>query len=138
MAAPQVQLRLVQAVCVALVVGCILISRLEEHKNPNAITPTQWLVVFAAIWSAISGFRLQRKVVRVRNRPQSVARKSTPFSRWKAGNLLRLAAATAVGLWGLVLYQIGGPMWLVDTLFTGGMALLLTWMPGTSPDPNQP
>jgi len=47
---------------------------------------------------------------------------------------VRLASATAVGLWALILSESGGSALLVNALFAFGMLLLLIWMPGGSPD----
>ncbi|MBI3476877.1 MAG: hypothetical protein HY010_14180 [Acidobacteria bacterium] len=42
---------------------------------------------------------------------------------------MRLASATSVGMWGLVLYYFNGPLWVVDAAFAVGLILLLTWRP---------
>src|SRR5882762_6723282 len=127
------QLRLVQVACILLVVACILVTNFGKHERPDAITITQWLVIVSAIWTAVSGFTVQRRIVR----PRPGSGRSTPFSRWRAGHMLRLWSAAMVGAWALVLHEIGGPAWLVDTLFTLGLLLLLTWRPGASPATTQ-
>ena len=91
-------------------------------------------MLVGAIWSAIVGFTLQRKVNRTAKRPQRAGSKSTPFTRWKAGHLMRLASATLVANWGLLLYYFQGPLWVVDTVFAAALILLIAWKPGTSPD----
>jgi len=90
---PELQLRLVQGGMVLFVVVCIFVQHLETVQT-HAITAVQWVVVVAAIWSAISGFTLQRKI----NHPRKPPITSTPLARWKAGHLYRLSSATAVGL----------------------------------------
>ena len=40
---------------------------------------------------------------------------------------MRLYTAMSVGLWTLVLYNMGGPSWLVKTFFAVGLVLLLIW-----------
>jgi hypothetical protein len=47
---------------------------------------------------------------------------------------VRLASATAVGLWALILSESGGSALLVNALFAFGIRLLLIWTPGASPD----
>jgi hypothetical protein len=92
-----------------------------------------WMLV-GAIWSAVVGFTFQRKLNRTATRPQRAGPKSTPFTRWKAGHVMRIASATSVGTWGLVLYYFQGPLWVVDTVLAAALILLLAWKPDTSPD----
>jgi hypothetical protein len=47
---------------------------------------------------------------------------------------VRLASATSVGLWALILSENGGRAFAVNALFAVGMLLLLIWMPGATPD----
>lgn len=91
-----------------------------------------WLVTLAAIWSAVSGFTLQRRIV---NRPARVrgSGKSTPFTRWRAGHVVRLWSAASVGLWALLLSDFAGPRWLVSVFFVFSLLLLLLWWPGPAP-----
>ncbi|SRR5438132_298240 len=138
MGTPERQLRLVQVACVLLVAACIFVRHLGRHETHHAIALSQLLVIVAAIWSAVSGFTGQRRIASAPTRSQRLSRGSMPFSRWRAGHLMRLWSATAVGTWALVLHEIGGPSWLVDTLFGIGLLLLLIWRPGASPAPTEP
>jgi hypothetical protein len=38
-----------------------------------------------------------------------------------------------VGVWGLVLYTIRGPLWIAGVLFAIAMLLLLIWKPDATP-----
>jgi hypothetical protein len=120
-----------------LVLASIWLS-LGIQKTPHRIPVVHWLIVVLAIWSAVSGFTMQRRIVNGPTRTQRRAKTSTPVSRWRAGNLVRLASATSVGLWAFVLCEFGSPAWLVNTFFAIGLLLLLTWRPGASPAPTQP
>jgi FtsH-binding integral membrane protein len=134
---PEIQLRLVQAACVVMVLASIGVS-LGVQRTPHGIMSVHWLMIVLAIWSAVSGFTLQRRIVNGPDRSQRRPKKSTPFTRWRAGNLARLSSAMSVGLWGLVLCEFGGPAWLVNTFFAIGLLLLLIWRPGASPAATQP
>jgi hypothetical protein len=90
-------------------------------------------MIVGAIWSAIVGFTFQRKLNRTATKPQRVGAKSTPFTRWKTGHVMRLASATSVGTWGLALYYFQGPLWVVDTVLGLALILLLAWKPDTNP-----
>lgn len=134
MNAPSRQLRSVQIACILLLLACIGLSRFQGHRTADGLTTRDWLVIGAAIWSAVSGFGIQHRIVNTRPRSPKLSGTSTPFSRWRVGNLVRLACATAVGGWSLYLSEIGGPIWIVDAFFVVGLLLLLAWTPGTSPD----
>jgi len=103
MSTPERQLRLVQVACLLFVAVCIFVRHLVKRETQSAITPTQWLVIVAAIWAAVSGFTGQRRIVSARTRSQRASRRSRPFSRLRAGHLMRLWTATTVALWALVL-----------------------------------
>src|SRR6266852_2970338 len=106
MSKPERQLRLVQVGCILLVAFCIFVRHIGSHESHGAISLGQWLVIVAAIWSAVGGFTLQRRITSAPTRSQRRSGRSTPFTRWRAGNIVRLWSATAVGLWALVLYTI--------------------------------
>jgi len=133
MSGPERHLRLVQSGEILFVVACFFVKRIGTVET-HAVSAGQWFVIVAAIWCAISGFTLQRRV----NHPRNLPRKSTPLGRWKAGHLYRLTSATAVGLWGLVVHYTGAPEWLVNVLLGVAILLLLIWKPGTAPAPAQP
>jgi hypothetical protein len=127
---PERHLRLVQIGCIFLVAACIAVRYMGSHQARNAITITQAVVILAAVWSGISGFTMQR---RFQNKRTVASSKSTPFTRWRAGHLVRLSSAAAVGGWGLVLYDVGGPSWLVASFFAVALLLLLIWQPADNP-----
>jgi hypothetical protein len=135
---PEKQLRLVQAVLIAFIVVCFFVKRIGATQTRDAVSPFQWLVIAAAVWSAISGFTAQRRINRVGSQPQTRSRKSTPLGRWKAGHLVRLWTAMAVGLGGILLHYSGGAEWLVNVFLGLAMMLLLIWRPGTTPAQTQP
>jgi len=58
------RLRLIQADCIIMVVGCILVA---HFVAPGSSRPAsgfwQVVVVVSAIWSAVSGFTMQRKLL---------------------------------------------------------------------------
>lgn len=126
-------LRIVQVSCVLLVLACLWLSRLGHREWQRSLAPRHWIVIAAAIWTTISGFTLQRRIV---NRPANPRRpsKSTPFTRWRAGHIFRLWTAMSVGLWALLLGEYAGPPMIVNALFVLSLLLLLLRMPGPRPD----
>jgi hypothetical protein len=138
MSRPERQLRLVQGGEILFIVMCFFVKRIGTVESGDSISAGQWVAIVAAIWCGVSGFTLQRRVNRIETRPPKRARKSTPLGRWRAGHLLRLTAATAVGLWGLVLHYSRGPEWIVNAFLGLALLLLLIWMPGAPPASTQP
>ena len=138
MAKSDLQLRLVQGGCILFIVLCILLLHFgvlgSLEPAGREIKLVQFLIVVGSVWSAVVGFTFQRKLSRSSKRPQRVGSKSTPFTRWKAGHVMRLASATSVGYWGLALYYFHGPLWLVDTVLAIALVLLIAWKPGPAPE----
>jgi len=61
------------------------------------------------------------------------AARSTPAKRWIVANIVRIAFAVAVSLYGMILHFNGGPKSLVVILIALGLVLLLIWRPGPIP-----
>ena len=105
------------------------------------ITPTkkslgtlgQCLIALAAFECAYAGFRVQRMMLRAKGQSLTSKLKSTELGRWRAGNVIRLATASAVGQWGILLHFLGGSIILVRLLFLSSLFLLLIWKSGTAP-----
>jgi hypothetical protein len=136
MSKPERQLRIFQIICILFTAVCAWLTHWLTQIDPldrHASTISQGFVVLAALWSAVSGFTMQRKIARLKPRPGQSAR-STPSTRWLLGHILRLATAVSVGLWAFFLHFIGGYPWLTDSIFGLSLILLLIWQPGTTPE----
>jgi hypothetical protein len=128
------RLRIVQIGCILVVFACVWVSRLGDHEWQGSLAVRHWIVIAAAIWTAISGFTLQRRIVNRPSRPAKPASRSTTFTRWRAGHIARLLTATSVGYWALLLSEFAGPPWLVNAFFALSLSLLVVWRPGAVPD----
>jgi len=64
---PGRQLRMVQIVCILIVLTSIRVA-MEVRKTSGVVTWVQWIVIVMAVWAAISGFTLQRQIVGRSNR----------------------------------------------------------------------
>jgi len=127
------RLRIFQIVAIIFVIFLFLLVRiLPGPSSISAITPFKLVLVFLALYSAASGFTLQRRLLRVPVNP-NVAVKRTPIKRWMSGHVIRLAFAVAVSLYGFLLHFLGGPEWLAVSLIALGLILLLFWGPGDAP-----
>lgn len=127
------RLRSLQFACVLLILACIWVSRLGHHEWQGSLTLRHWIVIAAAIWTAISGFTVQRRIVNKLANPRRTSR-STSFTRWRAGHIVRLWTALSVGLCALALSEFSGPTTLVKAFIVLSLLLLLAWTPGTVPD----
>jgi len=125
------RLRVIQITGILLLLECIRLSRSMRHEWDGTITLAHWFFIVGAGWSGIAGFTLQRRIVNRRGRASS---RSTPFTRWRVGHIVRLVMAYSVGLYGFCLSTFAGPPMLVNALFALGLLLLLVWMPGVVPD----
>ena len=125
---PERQLRVKQILCISFLALIVLLRHLGFLGNSprRAMNFSQFLVIGAALWSALSYFTIQRRLT---VRPQSLG-------RWMTNHLVRLGSATSVGMWALLLYYLGGPRWVVDALSVIGLILLMIWKPGASPSRN--
>lgn len=131
MIVPERKFRFLQLFCVFAVVTCIRI-RLKVQGSTDGSVFVQWMVFALALSCTVQGFLVQRRITEPSPSIRRSAR-STPFTRWRAGNLVRLGFPTAVGCWALILSEHGGQAWQVVSLFALSL-LLLIWSPGRSPN----
>jgi hypothetical protein len=133
--APERQLHVYQIACVVFVAFCAFLSHSLSWPTQRSTPLVKGLIVLLALWSVYSGFRLQRIIARARNNPSQVPPnpRSTPIAQWKAGNIIRLASSTSVGLWAMILGFFGGPPWLVYTMYGLSLFLLLLPKPQSPP-----
>jgi len=125
------RLRLAQLACILILFECVRLGRSMRREWNGTFTVADWFFIVAAVWSGVSSFTIQRRIV---SRPKKYYSTSTPFTRWRAGNIARLWLATAVGLYGFCLKVVAGPPLVTNALFALGLLLLLVWSPGPEPD----
>lgn len=127
------QFRVVQVFCILVVLASFRVASKLDQTSPE-ITPLQWVLIGMGVWAIFSGFMLERQIVSNPNRVRRPSARSTPFSRWRAGNLVRVASATSVALWGLVLRENGGLSSVAYTFIVIAGLLLVAWKPSARPD----
>jgi len=123
---------------VASVLMFFYVGRTLPVAPDNAAASFQWAIVACAIASALGGFIAQHVVQRASNQTARPAQDSTKLARWQMGHIIRFASAESVALFGFVLRSLGAPSTIVNSLFAGGIILLLVWQPGTAPTPSEP
>ncbi len=127
------RLRFLQIACIVMLLVCVGASRLGRHEWRGKLTPAHYVMIVGAIWSAVSGFVLAHRIANRPTESRGPSAASTPFTRWRAGNIWRIWSATMVGAWALLLSEFAGPPWLVNVFFAVGLLLLLVWSPGAEP-----
>jgi hypothetical protein len=127
---PERRLRIYQIACLFCALSALqMIVRLPVRAGTQKSPAGEGLIVFLAIYSAWSGFYIQKIFKRVGKQ----GRRLTPLHAWQWGNITKLASALSVCLWAFVLHLFGGLIWLVYPIFGLGVVLLLIWKPGMSP-----
>jgi hypothetical protein len=124
------QLRKIQAACIVAVVACGALAYFGTNRTRHAGFAVELCISIAAVWAAAGGFTVQRKLAST-SRPTTA--KSTPFTRWRAGNIIRLWTAASVGIWALVLAEFGPLPVLSGVFFAAALLLLVFWTPGIAP-----
>jgi len=101
---PVVKLHLAQLGCIVSVLAGVALAYWRHNPDEVPLTTRHWIVMVAAVWSAVSGFTLQRRIV---NRRPSRSGRSTPFTRCRSGNIARLWTATSLGPWARCAQRLG-------------------------------
>ncbi len=126
---PALQIRIIQFVLIASALSLIPLIRMQSQPTHSVSATLQLIIVLVAASSAESGFIVQRSLLRARGRSNA----STPLTRWRAGQIIRLATAFSVILYALVLRILGGSSKLVGLLYVSGLVLLLILRPVALP-----
>ena len=105
----------------------------EFHRAPGTSgwTLRHWFVIGLALWGVSAGFRLRHRLISVSAR--LLAQDSSNLNglkKWQAGNVIGLAVAESVALWGLVVRMVvGGALWQASLFYAASLFLMLLWTP---------
>ena len=103
----------------------------------NNWTWQHWLVTGFALWAVWGAFRFRRRML---NRSKRTLAKDASDPRaaqqWQAGQIVGLAAAENIALWGfLVRVAVGGALGRASLFYAASLALLLLWTPRLPSEP---
>jgi hypothetical protein len=132
--------RLLRIIQISFIVASLMIIDVSRKIHPqarNVNASLQWAIVFIAIGVTLSGFLVQRLMLRAQSQSLPAAHNSTLRDWWFIRHILRFAFAQAVVLFGFILHILGSTSILVTVLYVSGILLLLIWWPGTCPPNNQ-
>ena len=125
------KLRLFQFAMIAAVPILAGVAEIARHPGSNSWTLWHWVIAAVALSSVFSGSNLRR---------QMLARAATALARdasdpkalkqWEAGQMVGLAFAENVALWGLLVRVVlGGALWQASLFYSLSLILLLYWSP---------
>jgi membrane protein implicated in regulation of membrane protease activity len=125
------KLRLVQWALIGAVLIFVRIGELIGNPGSNDWTWQHWLVTGFALWAVWGGFRFRRRML---DRSKCTLAKDASDPRaakqWQAGQLVALAIAENIALWGLLIrVAVGGALWQASLFYGASLALLLLWTP---------
>ena len=125
------KLRLIQWALVAVTPIFGWVAEIGRDPGSNDWTLRHWVVTGLALWTALGGFRLRRRMLR--RSLQSLEKDSSnpkALKQWEAGHIIGLAMAEGVVQWGLVVRMVlGGALWQASLFYAVGLLLLLCWTP---------
>ena len=107
------------------------VAEFDRAHGSNDWTLRHWLVTGLALWGASAGFRLRHRLITLSERLVAQdASNPKALKKWEAGNVIGLAVAESVAVWGLVVRMVlGGALWQASLFYAAGLFLLLLWTP---------
>jgi F0F1-type ATP synthase membrane subunit c/vacuolar-type H+-ATPase subunit K len=127
------KLRLIQLALIAVIPIFGWVAEIGRGRGSSDWTLGDWLVTGVALWAALGGFRLRRRMIgRSEEALAKDASNTKALKQWEAGHVIGLAMAGSVVLWGLVVRMVlGGALWQASLFYAAGLLLLLLWTPRT-------
>jgi F0F1-type ATP synthase membrane subunit c/vacuolar-type H+-ATPase subunit K len=107
------KLRLIQLALIAATLIFGSVAEFERGRGSSDWNLWHWFVMGLALWSVFGGFRLRHRLL-LRYEQAAAKDDSNPkaLKKWEAGNLIGLASAESVVLWGVVVRMVlGGALW---------------------------
>jgi F0F1-type ATP synthase membrane subunit c/vacuolar-type H+-ATPase subunit K len=102
-----------------------------RHRGSSNWTSWHWVVTGLALCVALAGFRLRRRIIgRSEKALAKDASDPKALKQWEAGQLIGLAFAENIALWGVLLRVVlAGALWEASLFYAAGLFLLLLWTP---------
>jgi hypothetical protein len=107
------------------------VAEFDRGPGSGDWTRRHWWVTGLAIWVASAGSRLRHRLIR----KSEDSLKQDPFNtktlkQWEARNVMVLAMAEGVFMWGLIVRMVlNGALWQASIFYAVGLVLLLLWTP---------
>ena len=107
------------------------VAEIGRRPGSNSWTLWHWVVAGVALWIVFAGSSLRRRVL-ARAATALANDASNPKARkqWELGQVVGMAFAENIVLWGLLVRMVlGGALWQASLFYSVGLILLLYWTP---------
>jgi hypothetical protein len=125
------KMRLFQFAMIASVLMFVRMGEMFRHPGSSGWTLWHWVVAGIAIGTVYAGSTIRRRVLaRAEMTLVKDASDLKALRQWESGQVLGMAFAESLGLWGLdVRLVLGGALWQASLFYSAGLILLLVWTP---------
>jgi hypothetical protein len=109
----------------------VWVGEMDRPPGSGSWTLRDWVVAAFALSVIFWGASIRRRMLaRAEAALAKDASDSKALRRWESGQILGMAYAESLVLWGLVVRMIlGGAFWQASLFYASGFVLLLFWTP---------
>lgn len=125
------KLRLIQFAMVASVLLFARVAEMARQPGSNSWTIWHWAVAAISLLITFQGSYFRHRML-ARAATSLAKDASDPKARkqWEAGQVVGMAFAENIALWGLVVRMVlGGAFWQASLFYSASLILLLYWTP---------
>lgn len=125
------KLRLFQFAMIASIPMFGWVAEMARHPGSNSWTLWHWVVTAVALWIVYVGSSFRRRMLaRATAALAKDASDPKAIKQWEAGQVVGMAFAENIVLWGLLVRMVlGGALWQASMFYSVGLILLLYWTP---------
>jgi F0F1-type ATP synthase membrane subunit c/vacuolar-type H+-ATPase subunit K len=118
----------------AIIASIPMFGRVAEFGRPpgsSSWTVRHWVVAGLALWAVSSGASIRGLLIsRAEKALAKDASDPKALKQWESGQVLGLAFAESLALWGFVVRTVlGGALWQALLFYSAGFLLVLFWTP---------
>jgi hypothetical protein len=125
------KLRLFQLAMIVSIPMFGWVAEIDRDPGSDSWTLWHWLVTGLVLWMVFGATRIRSRLI-ARSRQALAKDASDPkaLKPWVSGQIIGIAIAENIALWGLVVRMVlGGAFWQALLFYTASLILLLIWTP---------
>lgn len=125
------KLRLIQFAMIVAVPMFGWVAEMDRRPGSNSWTLWHWAVSAVALWIVFAGANFRRRVLtRASTSLAKDASDPKALKQWESGQIVGMAFAENIALWGLLVRMVlGGAFWQASLYYSVSLILLLYWTP---------